>query len=170
MEGILIPIVIAIFFFFAGIRIIRPTHRGLVERFGKYHRFANLGFNWIIPMVENIYLVNITEQMVDAEPQEIIKHTGHGAARFNYHKSCFQVVAAIFVAKFDRTEGACVNQSLRSLIENFHRHGLPNLQTAQAGYFLLRLVDETFKMDFYQFELAFGDILLLCLAANDQTS
>ncbi len=72
MEGILIVLVFAIFIFFAGIRIIRPTHRGLIERFGKYNRFANLGFNWIIPMVENIYLVNITEQMVDAEPQEII--------------------------------------------------------------------------------------------------
>lgn len=58
--------------FFIGIRIVRPTHRGLVERFGKYNRFAEPGFNWIIPVVENMYLVNITEQMVDAEPQEII--------------------------------------------------------------------------------------------------
>lgn len=72
MELIYVLITIALFLFFAGIRIIRPTHRGLVERFGKYNRFANLGFNWIIPLVENMYLVNITEQMVDAEPQEII--------------------------------------------------------------------------------------------------
>ena len=62
----------AIFIFFTGIRIIRPTHRGLVERFGKYTRFGMPGFNWIIPVVENMYLVNITEQMVNAEPQEII--------------------------------------------------------------------------------------------------
>lgn len=62
----------AIFIFFTGIRIIRPTHRGLVERFGKYARFGMPGFNWIIPVVENMYLVNITEQMVNAEPQEII--------------------------------------------------------------------------------------------------
>ncbi len=61
-----------IFIFFSGIRIIRPTHRGLVERFGKYTRFGMPGFNWIIPVVENMYLVNITEQMVNAEPQEII--------------------------------------------------------------------------------------------------
>jgi len=58
--------------FFMGIRIVRPTHRGLIERLGKYHRFANPGFNWIIPFIENLYPVNITEQMVDAEPQEII--------------------------------------------------------------------------------------------------
>lgn len=58
--------------FVMGIRIIRPTHRGLVERFGKYNRFATPGFNWIIPFIDKLYLVNITEQMVDALPQEII--------------------------------------------------------------------------------------------------
>jgi regulator of protease activity HflC (stomatin/prohibitin superfamily) len=30
------------------------------------------GFNWVFPIIEHIYLVNVTEQMVDAEPQEII--------------------------------------------------------------------------------------------------
>jgi regulator of protease activity HflC (stomatin/prohibitin superfamily) len=58
--------------FFAGIRIIRPTHRGLIERLGRYARFAQPGFHWIIPVIERMYRVNITEQMVDAEPQEII--------------------------------------------------------------------------------------------------
>ena len=72
MNWITISIVTAIFIFFSGIRIIRPTHRGLVERFGKYARFGMPGFNWIIPVIENMYLVNITEQMVNAEPQEII--------------------------------------------------------------------------------------------------
>ncbi len=72
MNWITISIFAAIFIFFSGIRIIRPTHRGLVERFGKYTRFGMPGFNWIIPVVENMYLVNITEQMVNAEPQEII--------------------------------------------------------------------------------------------------
>ncbi|MFA5389515.1 MAG: SPFH domain-containing protein [Candidatus Omnitrophota bacterium] len=62
----------AVFIFFLGIRIVRPTHRGLIERLGKYNRFAAAGFNWVIPIIEKIYLVNVTEQMVDAEPQEII--------------------------------------------------------------------------------------------------
>ena len=62
----------AVVIFFMGIRIVRPTHRGLIERLGKYNRFANMGFNWIIPLIEVIYQVNVTEQMVDAEPQEII--------------------------------------------------------------------------------------------------
>ncbi|MFA5287317.1 MAG: SPFH domain-containing protein [Candidatus Omnitrophota bacterium] len=68
--GLVITLTIVIFFF--GIRIVRPTHRGLVERLGKYNRFANPGFNWVFPMIENLYQVNVTEQMVDAEPQEII--------------------------------------------------------------------------------------------------
>jgi len=67
-----IAIVAAIVIFFLGIRIVRPTRRGLVERLGKYHRFANPGFNWIIPVIDRLFLVNVTEQMVDAEPQEII--------------------------------------------------------------------------------------------------
>ena len=58
--------------FFLGIRIVRPTHRGLVERLGKYVRFANPGFHWVFPVIERMYQVNVTEQMVDAEPQEII--------------------------------------------------------------------------------------------------
>ncbi|MBM3293774.1 MAG: SPFH/Band 7/PHB domain protein [Candidatus Aminicenantes bacterium] len=58
--------------FFSGIRIVRPTHRGLVERLGKYKRFAKRGFNWIIPIIDRLYQVNITEVMVDAQPQEII--------------------------------------------------------------------------------------------------
>ncbi len=58
--------------FFMGIRIVRPTHRGLIERLGKYRRFAMPGFHWIIPVIERMFQINITEQMVDAQPQEII--------------------------------------------------------------------------------------------------
>jgi len=61
-----------IILFFSGIRIVRPTHRGLVERLGKYKRFAHPGFNWIIPGIDRMFQVNSTEQMVDALPQEII--------------------------------------------------------------------------------------------------
>ncbi len=66
---VIIPIVII---FLLGMRIIRPTHRGLIERLGKYQRFAQPGFHWIIPLVDKLYRVNTTEQMVNAEPQDII--------------------------------------------------------------------------------------------------
>ena len=69
--GIVIAVIVLILFF-SGIRIVRPTHRGLVERLGKYKRFAHYGFNWIIPVIDRIFQINITEVMVDAQPQEII--------------------------------------------------------------------------------------------------
>ncbi len=72
MNILYLLIALIVVVFFMGIRIVRPTHRGLIERLGKYNRFASLGFNWVIPIVESVYPVNITEQMVDAEPQEII--------------------------------------------------------------------------------------------------
>jgi regulator of protease activity HflC (stomatin/prohibitin superfamily) len=66
----ILPALVVIFAF--GIRIVRPTHRGLIERLGKYNRFSDPGFHWIIPVIERMFQVNTTEQMVDAEPQEII--------------------------------------------------------------------------------------------------
>jgi regulator of protease activity HflC (stomatin/prohibitin superfamily) len=63
---------VLVLIFFSGIRIIRPTHRGLVERLGKYNRFSMPGFHWIIPGIEKMYQVNVTEKMINAEPQEII--------------------------------------------------------------------------------------------------
>jgi regulator of protease activity HflC (stomatin/prohibitin superfamily) len=63
---------IIVVFFLSGIRIVRPTGRGLVERLGKYRSFAMPGFHWIIPVIDRMLLVEITEQMFDAEPQEII--------------------------------------------------------------------------------------------------
>src|SRR5690242_10588368 len=69
---ILMGTAVVLVLFFAGIRIIRPTTRGLVERLGKYRRYAEPGFHWIIPIVEQLYQVNITEVMFNAEPQFII--------------------------------------------------------------------------------------------------
>jgi len=69
----LVFIIIALLLFFlAGVRIVRPTHRGLIEMFGKYFSFAQPGFHWIFPGVMKMFQVNITEKMIDAEPQEII--------------------------------------------------------------------------------------------------
>jgi len=55
------------------IKTVRPIARGLVERFGKYNRFANPGLIFIMPFrIEKLLTVNITEMMVDAGGQEII--------------------------------------------------------------------------------------------------
>ncbi len=65
-------IVIIIAIFFAGIRIIRPIEKGLIERLGKYNRTAEQGFHWIIPVIDHMTKVNITERMVDVQPQTVI--------------------------------------------------------------------------------------------------
>jgi len=69
-----------VFIFLLGIKIVRPTQRALIERLGKYRRFANPGFHWIIPIIERLYMVNITEQMVNADPQEIITNDNLNAS------------------------------------------------------------------------------------------
>jgi len=74
---LIIPVVLLLF---AGIKIVRPTQRGLIERLGKYRKLANPGFHWIIPVIDKLYLINVTEQMVDAEPQEIITNDNLNAS------------------------------------------------------------------------------------------
>lgn len=82
METQILLIIAAavLFLFFLGVKIVRPTHRGLIERLGKYHKFARPGFHWIIPFIDKIYVVNTTEQMVDAQPQEIITNDNLNAS------------------------------------------------------------------------------------------
>ncbi len=58
--------------FFSGFRIVRPVEKGLVETFGKYTKTATQGLSWIIPFVQRLIRVNITEQMVDVVPQMVI--------------------------------------------------------------------------------------------------
>src|SRR5512137_2956373 len=72
MEIILYALIPVVLIFLLGSKIIRPTQRGLTERLGKYNRFANPGYHWIFPFIERMYRINITESMINAEPQEII--------------------------------------------------------------------------------------------------
>jgi len=68
-----IPVAIVVFLWFlSGIRIVRPTHRGLIETLGKYTKYAEPGFHWVWPILQKLYPVNVTEQMFNAEPQVII--------------------------------------------------------------------------------------------------
>lgn len=64
--------IVLLFILFAGIRIIRPFEKGLHERFGKFIGQREQGFRWIIPIVDRMVKVDITENMVDIQPQKII--------------------------------------------------------------------------------------------------
>ena len=69
--GVMVLIIIMILLR-VSFRSIRPTERGLVERFGKYQRFARSGLVFVIPFIEKLIRVNITEMMVSSEKREII--------------------------------------------------------------------------------------------------
>lgn len=71
LSGWIVTIVVVLLFA-AGIRIVRPTHRMLVETLGKYRRIADQGFHWIVPIIQRGVYVNITEQMADAARQDVI--------------------------------------------------------------------------------------------------
>lgn len=66
-----IVLVIAIFCL-SGIRIVRPTEKAVIETLGKYSRPAGEGFNWIVPIFQNLISVNTTERMAEIDSQEII--------------------------------------------------------------------------------------------------
>ncbi|MCJ7571546.1 MAG: SPFH/Band 7/PHB domain protein [Candidatus Thermoplasmatota archaeon] len=70
--GWLLLIVVLVFLLSTGFRKVHQTQRGLIERFGKYKKYAEPGLHWIIPVIYMMRKVNITEMMVNAEPQVII--------------------------------------------------------------------------------------------------
>jgi regulator of protease activity HflC (stomatin/prohibitin superfamily) len=70
-SGVILLIIIVVLIAM-GIRIVRPTHRGLVERLGKYDRFAGPGLHVIIPGIEKMYRVDVREVLVEAQQQVII--------------------------------------------------------------------------------------------------
>jgi regulator of protease activity HflC (stomatin/prohibitin superfamily) len=72
MVVLYIVIGVVIILLCASIRTVRQTHRGLIERFGRYSRFAKPGLVFIVPFIERVVRVNITEMMVNSEKREII--------------------------------------------------------------------------------------------------
>jgi regulator of protease activity HflC (stomatin/prohibitin superfamily) len=70
--GVVLAIIVIIILLARSIRTVRPTNRGLIERLGKYKRFANPGIVFLIPFIERLIRINITENMIDAGLQEII--------------------------------------------------------------------------------------------------
>jgi regulator of protease activity HflC (stomatin/prohibitin superfamily) len=72
LFAIIIPLIVIIYAILISLRIVRPTERGLVERLGKYHRFVQAGITLLVPFVDRIIKVNITERMTPVQRQEVI--------------------------------------------------------------------------------------------------
>ncbi len=76
-SGMLFGLIVLglVFLFFVllfSIRIVRPTEKGLVERLGRFSYVADQGIHFLVPFVDQMYRINLTERMVGAEPQEVI--------------------------------------------------------------------------------------------------
>jgi regulator of protease activity HflC (stomatin/prohibitin superfamily) len=56
----------------AGVRIIRPYQRGLIERLGRYRTTVDPGLRVIVPFVDRLLKVDMREHVVDVPPQEVI--------------------------------------------------------------------------------------------------
>ena len=75
MAAVAALLIIAIFIFIyaaAGVRIIRPYQRGIIERLGKYKVTVDPGLHIIIPIFDKMRTVDMREQVVDVPPQEVI--------------------------------------------------------------------------------------------------
>lgn len=71
IEIIIAGLVVLLILAFS-VRIIRPLERGVLERFGKFMSTRDAGLHLIIPLVDRMVIINITEQMVDVPSQMVI--------------------------------------------------------------------------------------------------
>jgi len=74
-AAVVLLAVLAFFLFVyvaAGVRIVRPYQRGVVEQLGKFKETVDPGLRLIIPFIQTLRLVDMREQVVDVPPQEVI--------------------------------------------------------------------------------------------------
>jgi regulator of protease activity HflC (stomatin/prohibitin superfamily) len=74
-PSVILLAVIALFlliYVIAGVRIVRPYQRGVVEQLGKFKETVDPGLRIIIPFVQTVRLVDMREQVIDVPPQEVI--------------------------------------------------------------------------------------------------
>ena len=64
--------VVVVLFLLAGVKIVRPYERGIVERLGKYKETKESGLQIILPFIDTIKRGDMREQVVDVPPQEVI--------------------------------------------------------------------------------------------------
>lgn len=68
----IVGVAIAVIVGLSGIRIIRPTHVGAVETLGRFTGFRRYGITYVLPVIQKLYKVNVTEQLVDVMRQDVI--------------------------------------------------------------------------------------------------
>src|SRR6195256_1434019 len=76
MAGLIVLIVVAVFFIFVAartVRIIPQARAGIVERFGRYNRTLTPGMAILVPFMDRVKpLIDLREQAVTFPPQPVI--------------------------------------------------------------------------------------------------
>src|SRR3979409_1084149 len=76
MAGLIVLIVVAVFFIFVAartIRIIPQARAGIVERLGRYQRTLSPGLTILVPFMDRLKpLIDLREQVVAFQPQPVI--------------------------------------------------------------------------------------------------
>lgn len=57
---------------FSTFKIVRPDQRAVIERFGDYHKYCDPGIHFLLPWADKMYKRNVTEQMKNVQPSDMI--------------------------------------------------------------------------------------------------
>jgi regulator of protease activity HflC (stomatin/prohibitin superfamily) len=68
----LVVLGVVVIYLLAGVRIVRPYQRGIVEVLGRYRGTVDPGLRIIFPVIYTLRVVDMREQVVDVPPQEVI--------------------------------------------------------------------------------------------------
>lgn len=81
LFGVLLLILVLVFVYVAaGVRIVHPYQRGVIERLGKFKETVDPGLRLIYPFVDKMRKVDMREQVIDVPPQEVITQDNVTAA------------------------------------------------------------------------------------------
>jgi regulator of protease activity HflC (stomatin/prohibitin superfamily) len=75
VTAVIVLFVVAIVLFVyvaAGVKIVRPYQKGLIEQLGKYKETVEPGLRMVVPFIQTLRPVDMREQVVDVPPQEVI--------------------------------------------------------------------------------------------------
>jgi len=68
----IVVLLVVVLYVLAGVRIVRPYQRGIVEVLGRYKETVDPGLRIILPVIYKLRIVDMREQVADVPPQEVI--------------------------------------------------------------------------------------------------
>ncbi|HZY66608.1 MAG: SPFH/Band 7/PHB domain protein [Actinomycetota bacterium] len=124
MEGLIVLGVLAFVVFLVAARSIRiiPQNRvGIVQRFGRYHRTAESGLTFVVPVMDRMLpKTDLREQVVSFQPQAVITNDNVGMqiSTVVYYQVVDARAAEYEVANFHLALEQITQTTLRNVIGN----------------------------------------------------